>query len=204
MSNRFAPLAVTVGLASAVVAGCSQDSPTGPEPAAAPVSQSSAKPGDPGSASDRMFFKARLAPLGGSRAVGVVLLEVVGDHLTARVHATGLEPLQHIPQHIHVNPTCANGGGVLINLDENLAVAGEAPPTGAAFPVANRGGVVNYEASRPLSELMAAVNQYFGTSLTTTGELLAWMDLVNRNAHMHVPFGPPFPAVTCGEIDRVN
>ena len=31
-------------------------------------------------------------------------------------------------------------------------------------------------------------------------ELLAWLDLERRNAHMHVAFGPPFPAVNCGQL----
>jgi hypothetical protein len=35
-------------------------------------------------------------------------------------------------------------------------------------------------------------------------ELLVWLDLERRNAHMHVAFGPPFPAVNCGEIERIN
>ena len=111
---------------------------------------------------------------------------------------------QHIPQHIHVNPTCDPGGGILINLDENLTVAGEAPGIGASYPLASHAGVVNYEASRPLTELVAAVNTHFGTSLETVEELIAWLDLDNRNAHMHVAFGPPFPAVNCGAIEQIN
>jgi hypothetical protein len=35
-------------------------------------------------------------------------------------------------------------------------------------------------------------------------DLLAFLDLEDRNAHMHVAFGPPFPAVNCGEIERIN
>jgi hypothetical protein len=51
---------------------------------------------------------------------------------------------------------------------------------------------------------MAAANTHFGTSLETVDELIAWLDLENRNAHMHVAFGPPFPAVNCGAIERIN
>jgi len=163
-----------------------------------------AKPGDPGAASDRILYQVRLGALGDSRSHGVVLIEVVGGHLAVSAHAAGLEPLQHIPQHIHLNPTCDPGGGILLNLDANLTVAGEGPGVGTAYPVANAGGVVNYYASRSLSDLLQAVNTHLGLGLTSVEALLAWLDLDNRNAHMHVAFGPPFPAVNCGEIERLN
>jgi hypothetical protein len=134
----------------------------------------------------------------------VVLIEIVGGYLTVSVHAAGLEPLHHTPQHIHVNPTCDPGGDILINLDANLSVAGEAPGVGTAYPLSNTGGVVNYYASRSLSDLLEAVNTHFGAGLTSVEALLTWLDLDNRNAHMHVPVGPPFPAVNCGEIERLN
>jgi hypothetical protein len=151
-----------------------------------------------------MLFQVRLQPENDSRAVGVMQFEVLAGSFTARVHAAGLEPLQHIPQHIHLNPTCNPGGGILINLDEGLTVAGEGPGVGPAYPRANTGGVVNYQASRALADLLNAVNTFHGANLATVEELLAWLDLENRNGHMHVAFGPPFPAVNCGEIERIN
>lgn len=188
-----------------VIAGCGQEAPTAPETnVSGVVALSGGMPGAPGAARDRIFYKVKLAPLGDSRAVGVVLLDVVGGYLRARVHATGVEPGQHIPQHIHLNPGCNPGGGILLNLDATLAVAGEAPGTGAAYPVANQAGVVNYEATRSLVALRTAVNTWFGTSLQTDSDLLAFLDLEDRNAHMHVAFGPPFPAVNCGEVERIN
>jgi hypothetical protein len=152
-----------------------------------------------------MLFQVRLKPQGDSRAVGVMLFEIVGGYFTARVHAAGVEPLQRIPQHIHLNPTCSPGGGILLNLDQTLTVAGEGPGVGTGYPLANAGGVVNYEASRPLTELITAVNAYFpAADVQTAEDLLAFLDLEDRNAHMHVAFGPPFPAVNCGEIERIN
>lgn len=205
MTIRLLILTASLTIVAAALTGCSEDAPTAPEMAVQLAENASAgKSGEPGAASERMFFKAKLAPVGDSRAVGVALLEIVGGHLTARVHAAGVEPLQRIPQHIHVNPTCDPGGGILINLDENLTVAGEAPGIGAAYPLANQGGVVQYHASRPLSELVAAVNTHFDAGLETVEELLTWLDLENRNVHEHVAFGPPFPAVNCGEIERIN
>lgn len=73
---------------------------------------------------------------------------------------------------------------------------------GAAFPVSNNGGVLNYYASRSLSDLLQAVNTCLGANLTSVEALVAWLDLEHRNVHMHVPFGPPFPAVTCGAVER--
>ena len=186
--RRTAPLAPTVPLASTDVAGGSAD-----------------HAGEPGAASDRMLFQVRLGAEGDSRATGVMLFEIVGGYLTARVHAAGLPPLQRIPQHIHLNPTCSPGGGILLNLDETLSVAGERPGTGAAYPLANAGGVVNYEAQRPLAELITAVNAYFpAADVQSVEDLLAFLDLEDRNGHMHLVPGPPFPAVNCGEVERIN
>ena len=94
--------------------------------------------------------------------------------------------------------------GVLVNLDRNLTVPPESPSTGPEFPEASAAGIVHYEASRPLGELRAAVNAALGLTLATDEALLEWLDLENRNVHMHVAFGPPFPAVNCGALDRVN
>lgn len=186
-----------------VMAGCTEPEvePAGP---ADQVPSFAAKPGDPGAASDRILYQVRLGALGDSRSHGVVLIEIVGGHLTVSAHGAGLNPLQHIPQHIHVNPTCDPGGGILLNLDANLTLPVEGPGVGTAYPSANAGGVVNYYASRPLSDLLQAVNTHLGLGLTSVEALLAWLDLDNRNVHMHVAFGPPFPAVNCGEVERLN
>ena len=194
--------ALALAFASWILAGCTEH---GGE-LAAPAEQTPAllaQPGEPGAASDRMLFQVRLGALGESHSHGIVLIEIVGGYLAVSVHAAGLEPLQHIPQHIHVNPTCQVGGGVLINLDAGLTVPGEGAPIGAAFPVSNTGGVVNYSASRPLSELLQAVNTYLGAGLTSVDALVAWLDLENRNVHMHVPVAP-FTPVNCGEIEQLN
>jgi hypothetical protein len=191
-----------------VLGGCgnAQQNPAEPStltlaPAVSPVPR---QPASRAAAATRMLFQVRLRPENDSRAAGVMLFEVLGGSFTARVHAAGLEPLQHIPQHIHLNPTCNPGGGILINLDEDLTVAGEGPGVGPAYPRANAGGVVNYQASRTLADLLNAVNTFQGANLATEAELLAWLDLEDRNAHMHVAFGPPFPAVNCGEIEQIN
>lgn len=204
MNPRSLAGRVALVLTVFVMAGCGdgQRNPVQPgSPASVPLTT---QPPNRGAAADRILFQVRLRPEGDSRAVGIMHFEVVGGSFTAQVHAAGLEPLQHIPQHIHVNPTCNPGGGILINLDENLTIAGEGPGVGPAYPRANAGGVVNYQASRTLADLLTAVNTFHGANLATVEELLAWLDLENRNAHMHVAFGPPFPAVNCGEIERTG
>lgn len=163
-----------------------------------------AQPGERGAGSERRLYQVRLSAEPDSRAVGVMLLEIADGYLTAKVQAAGLEPGQHIPQHIHVNPTCSPGGGILFNLDAGLTVAGEGPGVGAAFPVANRAGVINYEARRALADLLVAANTHLGAGAGTVDELLAFLALEERNGHMHVAFGPPFPAVTCGEVERLH
>ncbi len=203
MKRRFLILVASIAAVS-LVASCGPDTPTTPDAfKQSGIAASSGMPGAPGAARERLFYKAKLEPQGAARAVGVALIDVVGGELRVRIHANGLNAGQHIPQHIHVNPGCSPGGGVLVNLDANLTVPGEAPPIGAAYPVANRAGVVNFEASRSLSELMAALNYYRNAGLTSEAELLAWLDLANRNVHMHTSTAPYTP-LNCGGIDLVN
>lgn len=61
--------------------------------------------------------------------------------------------------------------------------------------------MLHYEASRSLDGLRSALNTWGGTTLDDTAPLLAFLDLENRNIHMHVAIGPPLSAVNCGEID---
>lgn len=206
---------VRVGLAAAVSAAvvamaCSEGhqpvpvAPSAQVDAQGGASGPAAQHGSRGAGAERRLYQVRLSAEGDSRAVGVMLLEIANGYLTAKVQAAGLDPGQHIPQHIHLNPTCNPGGGILINLDAGLTVAGEGPGVGAAYPLANRGGVVNYEARRALADLRVAANTHLGAAAGTIDDLLEFLDLENRNGHMHVAFGPPFPAVTCGEVDRVH
>ncbi len=205
-SNATYALAVTC--AGIMVVGCTEPA----SDALAPADQATpavAKPGGPGAASDRMLYQARLGAMNDFSSHGVVLIEIVGGFFTVTIHAAGHAPGAAIPQHIHVNPTCADGGGVLINLDADLTV-GAAPgmtperlPTVGPFPVSNNGGVVKYHASRPLSELLQAVNTHFGLTLSSVDELLNWLNLEERNVHMHIP-SSPFTPVNCGEVHQLN
>jgi Cu/Zn superoxide dismutase len=172
-----------------------------------PVAATNAVPSftnNSGGGSDRQLYQVRLGAEPGYQSHGIMKIVIDDGYITATVHAAGLMPGHHIPQHIHLNPTCNPGGGILLNLDAGLTVPGEGAGTGTAYPLANQGGVINYEAQRSLTDLLAAVNTYQGANLATVDELLAWLNLEERNGHMHVAMGPPFPAVSCGEVERRN
>jgi hypothetical protein len=160
--------------------------------------------GGPDDASRPQLYLIRLDAEEGYRSRGIMLIAIVRGYITAAVHASGLMPDHHIPQHIHLNPTCNPGGGILINLDANLTVPGEGAGVGTAYPMSNRAGVVNYHARRSLTDLLAAVNTYQGANLASVDALLDWLNLEERNGHMHVAIGPPFPAVNCGEVRRLH
>ena len=145
-------------------------------------------------------FEARLAEINSSGARGWARVEIIGGSLVVSTHGSGLAALAVTPQHIHVNPSCAVPGGPLINLDRGLTVTGESPSNGPAFPTTNPGGVLNYQASRSLADLRTAVNTFFGQALASDAELIAWLDLGNRNIHMHQPLAP-FTPVDCGAVD---
>ena len=204
MTSRSLYYALGLAVLPAVAISCAGDVPTTPESLASSGPELARMPCPPGSASERQFFKVQLAPLGESRARGTALIDVVGGVLRVRIHSNGVEPGEHIPQHIHVNDGCENGGAILINLDAGLALPSEAPGVGAAYPVANGAGVLKYEATRSLADLRAGWNSANGTTFETDDALLAALDLENRNVHQHVAFGPPFPAVNCGPVDLVN
>jgi hypothetical protein len=193
--------AATLAAAVLLLASGCDDGMVAPQAAATSKQPALARaPYQPGSASSRMLYQARLAPMNGSKDHGIVKIEIAGGYLVVSVHAEGLDPLQHIPQHIHVNPTCADGGSVLVSLNAHLTVLNEAPPIGDDFPVANRAGVVNYSASRSLTDLLAAANAYLGGNLSSVDELVDWLDLGNRNVHMHASTAPYTP-MTCGALN---
>ena len=207
MSRQFLRAAAVLVTALPLATGCEDrvTSPRTPGPGADQLPAFHAKPGASGAAADRMLFKATMGPLEGTTSHGMVHIEIVGGYLTVSAHGTRLEPSQHTPQHIHENATCDDPGNPLINLDATLTIPGEAPSVGPAFPVSNKGGVLNYYASRSLEDLRQAVNTHFGENLTSVEALLGWLRLEQRNVHMHVPFvGTPPPPVNCGAVDRLN
>ena len=137
MRQRFLMLGAALAIVPAC-ASCASDTPTMPA-SASETAAFAAMPGEPGSARDRDFYRAKLDPAAGNRSRGMLQLDVVGGFLRVRVHGVGLEPGMPIPQHIHVNSGCNPGGAILINLDAALTVPDEGPGVGPAYPVAPQG-----------------------------------------------------------------
>ncbi|HET7604045.1 MAG TPA: hypothetical protein VFK36_13560 [Gemmatimonadales bacterium] len=194
--------AATVAAAMLLLANGCDDGMVAPQAAATPkrTPALAQAPYTPGSASSRTLYQAQLGPVNGTRDHGTVKIEIAGGYLVVSVHGEGLDPLRHIPQHIHANATCENPGLPVINLDANLSLPSESPTTGDNFPVANAGGSVSYQASRSLSSLLPAINSAHQLALGSVDELVEWLDLGNRNVHMHAS-DAPFTPMTCGTVN---
>jgi hypothetical protein len=141
-----------------------------------------------------MFFQAQIKPVGDSRMRGIVQVRIEDGMFKAKVRATGAEPGAIVPQHIHVGDTCGGAGGILLAFDDQLRTP--ADPGFAAggdnYPTANRGGVVQFEAERPLSEIEAG--------LEAAG--LGSLNLADRVFNLHVP--QILPVIGCGEFRQIR
>ncbi len=47
------------------------------------------------------------------------------------------------------------------------------------------------------------MNTHFNLTLGSVDELLTWLNLADRNVHMHIP-NPPFTPVNCGTVEPIN
>ncbi len=139
------------------------------------------------------MYSVDFTALNGSGVSGSAELTLMGDELTVKVYAMGLEPNMVHPQHIHgftenkKNSTCptsaadANGDG-LVDLVEGLPSYGpvllELYVPVDEFPVADENGVLVYERTFTLGE----------TEFTEEGELItesALSPLQNRTIVLH-------------------
>lgn len=139
------------------------------------------------------MYTVNFGELNGSGVSGTAELTLIGDQLTVKVNAMGLEPNMVHPQHIHGfadnkgNSTCpspqadTNGDG-LIDLVEGLPAYGgvllELYVPIDEFPVADENGVLTYERTFTLGE----------TEFEEEGELISQFDLSplqNRTIVLH-------------------
>lgn len=139
------------------------------------------------------MYTVNFNALNGSGVSGSAELTLIGDQLTVKVNATGLEANMVHPQHIHGfaedkrNSTCptpaadTNGDG-LVDLVEGLPSYGgvllELYVPIDEFPVADANGVLTYERTFTLGE----------TEFTEEGELIsesALSPLQNRTIVLH-------------------
>jgi hypothetical protein len=144
-------------------------------------------------AADRYLFQAQIEPVGDTRVRGILQIRIEDGYFRAKVRATGLASGATVPQHIHVNDTCGAAGGILIAFDDQLRVPGEEgfAAGGPNYPTANRGGVLQYEAERPLADLLAALGV----------DNLYALNLGDRVFNVHQP---ALPVIGCGEIRWIN
>lgn len=155
-------------------------------------------------------YEARLEARDGSGVTGTATVAVQDNELQVTVAATGFEPNTRVPQHIHMNSTCEEPGGIMLNLDENLSAAGEAEPRGDAYPETDDQGRLQYEASRSLDELREHMREHGGAEADTmagmqtdtmAGAGAQMMDLGNRVVNLH---GENMQSISCGALESTG
>lgn len=139
-------------------------------------------------------YEARLEERNGSGVTGTATFTMEGDELQITIAATGLDPNTRVPQHIHLNASCDDAGGILLNLDGDLSAAGEAEPSGDAYPETGDDGRLTYEASRSVEDLRTALGDQ-----AAAGEDA--LDLTNRVVNLH---GQDMQPIACGEIEGME
>ncbi len=139
----------------------------------------------------REVYEASLESLGESGVTGTATI-TVGEELLVTVSATGLEPETRYPMHIHMNASCDDAGGILLNLDDGLTAPNEGEARGDAYAETDEDGRLEYEVSRSFEELRSALQEHGSTPADH-------LDLANRVVNVH---GPQMQAVACGPIDR--
>lgn len=184
-SPRWLPTVALLGAAALMLTACPAPAPEDDPPFVDPAMEDPAEP-------ERELYEARLEEVGGSGVNGSATLTIDGDRLQATVVASGLDPDVRVPQHVHVNASCDEAGGILLNLDDQLSVANEAEPRGDHYPQADVDGGLEHEVSRPLDDLESAL-------LERGGPGLADLDLGNRVVNLH---GADMQSIACGSLDR--
>lgn len=194
--SRFIPALALAGSAAFVLSACDVepddageiqiDTMTQEESALAPGDQSDWQAGE--------VYEARLEAVDGSGASGVATVTVQDDELQVTIAATGLDPETRYPVHIHMNASCDDAGGILLNLDDGLTVAGEGEPRGDSYAQTDDQGHLEYEASRSMDDLRAAMQEHGAEQADS-------LDLANRVVNLHSPEMQP---VACGPLDQTG
>jgi len=183
-SPRWLPLTALIG-AALILTACPAPAPEDGPPATDPVVE------DPAAPQERRLYEARLEAVGGSGVTGTATLTIDGDRLQVTVVAGGFDPDARVPQHVHMNATCDQPGGILLNLDDQLSAANESEARGDHYPQADENGELEYEVSRSLDNLESAL-------LAQQGPGLEDLDLGNRVVNLH---GANMQAIACGPLE---
>lgn len=160
---------------------------------------------------DQEMYEARLEAVDGSGVSGTATVTIENEELTVTVAATGFDPNVPVPQHIHMNSSCDDAGGILLNLDDGLSAPNDGEPRGDAYPETNDQGSLRYEASRSIGDLSSALGDVDAedadTAATANADTLAGdvdaerFDFGNRVVNLH---GADMQPIACGALDAMD
>ena len=218
MTGRARILSGALMATAVAVAGCEVESDTAGEAAVDTawqdtVSQVQEMSGE--------MYEARLEPRAGSGVEGTATFTLENGELMVTIAATGLEPSTRVPQHIHMNATCDDAGGIALNLDDQLSLPNDGEPRGDAYPQSDDGGTLRYEARRSVDELRMALGASgagdaawdsaagSGDTLGTDSAALgsprgagtAGLALTGHVVNLHAP---DMSAIACGPIEAMD
>jgi Cu/Zn superoxide dismutase len=148
--------------------------------------------GDTADSQLRELYEARLSPVGESNVSGTATVTIGADEVLVTLTATGLDPETRYAAHIHMNASCDDAGGIMLNLDDALNTPNEGEARGDAYPETDDQGRLDYEATRSLEELRTALRDEGAAHADS-------LDLGNRVVNVH---GPDMNPVACGPLDR--
>ena len=148
---------------------------------------------------DARHFQVDLAPLNDSGVSGQAEIKVDGDMLTVKIQATGLEPGQVHPQHIHGfdnpnNSTCpgperdVNGDG-LVDVGEGLPDYGPVILSLLPFDQVDGDGSLDFEVTYPIPAGLEPINTLQNRAIVLHGLTVG------------ATYVPSLP-VACGQIER--
>lgn len=162
---------------------------------------------------DQEMYEARLEAVDGSGVTGTATLTIEDEELTVTVAATGFDPDVRVPQHIHMNSSCDDAGGILLNLDDDLSAPNDGEPRGDAYPETDDQGSLRFEATRSIGELRTALGDADAEEADTAGTDAAGtdtlgrdgdaerFDLGNRVVNLH---GEDMQPIACGQLDAMD
>lgn len=202
-------------MAAAVFAltGCDVESEPAEDATLDTTWQDTAAQQDQMGASQEMY-EANLEEANGSGVTGAATITVENEELRVTVAATGVEPNTRVPQHIHVNATCDEAGGILLNLDDDLSAPNDGDPRGDAYPETDDQGSLRFEGTRSIAELRTAIGE---EDADTAGQAdtarqpdtanvgarsgADSFDFGNRVVKLH---GPDMQSIACGPLDPMS
>lgn len=209
--TRFIP-GLVVGAATAIaLVGCEVETDTAEDATIDTTWQDTLSQDQMGA--DQEMYEARLEAVDGSGVTGTATLTIEDEELTVTVAATGFDPNVRVPQHIHMNSSCDDAGGILLNFDDDLSAPNDGEPRGDAYPETNDEGSLRFEATRSISDLSSALGDEGAgadnadTTDTASADTLGAagdtqrFDFGNRVVNLH---GADMQPIACGALDAMD